>query len=331
MAGSHGARSPRWQGRLWGRGVLGLTLCGVVVAGPYNEKEAILYAYIATAAYCGKPKTNVSSLERWDCGQPCQQVPGMSHVRQILPPRGFDAYAFVGKLGWDCILSFRGTSNLHGWMEDLVSYRLVDIARYGINCTYGGLPCKVGDGFLASYLSIAGYIRGNLSAIGCRPGARLTVTGHSLGAAEAVLAMYDLMGRGYKIQQTYTFGQPRVGNDAFVAAFNKDIGPTTVYRVTYRRDPVVHLPWEGSGLLGHFRHVSREVFYNGTVAEGYRLCDISGEDRNCSAQFRGNFWLIAACRNLSACDHLHYMTAAKRSDMDGKTCTNGGDAPALLV
>mmetsp|Transcript_103140 Transcript_103140/g.274210 ORF Transcript_103140/g.274210 Transcript_103140/m.274210 type:complete len:342 (-) Transcript_103140:98-1123(-) len=340
MASGGGARSHHRPKRPLGRGALGLAICGIAAASPYNEREALRYAYISTAAYCGAGRTNVSALERWDCGPPCQNAPGLRKVRQIMPPAGFDAYAIIGKhtgfFDWHrglCVLGFRGTSDLMGWVSDLESLELVELPQYGINCTFRGKNCKVGDGFIKNYLAIAEYIRGNLSAIGCGPGSRLTVTGHSLGAAEAVLAMYDLHTRGYKIQTSYTYGQPRVGDATFVSAFEKDIGPDTCYRVSYRRDPIVHLFWLGYGFSGRFRHISREVFYSGNVSQGYRICDGSGEDPKCSAQFQNTWGLLYACLNLNNCDHLHYMTAEKKVPMDSSSCTNGtrGGAGSMLL
>lgn len=41
------------------------------------------------------------------------------------------------------------------------------------------------------------------------------VTGHSLGGALAILAAADIKSVGHKVDEVYTFGQPRVGNVAF--------------------------------------------------------------------------------------------------------------------
>lgn len=45
--------------------------------------------------------------------------------------------------------------------------------------------------------------------------AKLYVTGHSLGGALAILCTADLKNVFGNVDLTYTYGQPRVGNQAF--------------------------------------------------------------------------------------------------------------------
>ena len=71
-------------------------LAPVLVATQYSQDEALLWANIAAAAYCGYPKTSTASLEAWDCGPMCDAVAGMTDVRQIVQYENNDAYAFVG-------------------------------------------------------------------------------------------------------------------------------------------------------------------------------------------------------------------------------------------
>ena len=55
------------------------------------------------------------------------------------------------------------------------------------------------------------------------------ITGHSLGAAIAALAAYDLS-TAFPIDVVYTMGQPRVGNAAFAAAYAATI---SAYRIVH--------------------------------------------------------------------------------------------------
>ena len=83
---------------------------------------------------------------------------------------------------------------------------------------------------------------------------KITVTGHSLGAALAVLCAIDLQ---YNFEnhdiEVYLFGCPRVGNAAFAKSYNKRIFKTL--RVSNGNDIVTKIP---PAILG-FRHVGTEI------------------------------------------------------------------------
>eukprot|EP00927_Polykrikos_kofoidii_P038915 TRINITY_DN33360_c0_g1_i1.p1 TRINITY_DN33360_c0_g1~~TRINITY_DN33360_c0_g1_i1.p1 ORF type:complete len:318 (+),score=40.20 TRINITY_DN33360_c0_g1_i1:60-1013(+) len=315
----------------------GLVFCfcsGVALAVDYDQSEAILFANLATAAYCGYPRSSKAAFEAWDCGPACDAVAGMTDVRQIVQYDNNDAFAFVGKLNGECVISFRGTSDLQGWITDLKSADLVDLtgaSESKIPCSYNGNRCHVGDGFMTNYNSIAPFVRGNLTDIGCGIDSPITVTGHSLGAAEAAICMYDLQAKNWTIKQTYTFGQPRVGDKNFQQAFERDLGDTLVYRLTHYHDPVVHLPGENifnPGNVG-FVHIAKEVYYQEKVSSGYKVCNGSGEDKSCGDSDTNILAMIIACLSGgSDCDHLTYLMPLKSTHMDGSSCTNGS---ALMV
>jgi hypothetical protein len=307
-----------------------LVLAGCALAdAQYDQDEAVIHAHLATAAYCGYPKSSRAALEAWDCGPACDAVSGMSDVRQIVQAENNDAFAFVGKRNGECIVSFRGTSDLEGWMSDLQSLDLVELtgaSESSIPCSYGGTNCMVGDGFMKNYNSIAAFVRGNLTEIGCGPDQPMTVTGHSLGAAEAAISMYDLYAKGWTIKQTYTFGQPRVGDLAFKQAFQHNLGATLNYRLTHYHDPIPHLPTENifePGKKG-FVHMSTEVYYQEKESDGYKVCDGSGEDKTCADSYTDLPIMTAACiGGGQQCDHLTYFMPLKSTPMDGSSCTNG--------
>ena len=48
------------------------------------------------------------------------------------------------------------------------------------------------------------------------------MAGHCPGAAEVGSARFDLKKHGYDLVETYMFGQPRVGNEVFVKAFESE-------------------------------------------------------------------------------------------------------------
>ena len=137
-------------------------------------------------------------------------------VEPILPP----AYA---------VLVFRGTQQ---------TYR---DARTDLAC--GILPFGKGEigvhkGFRAAVDSVWDEIEHALSGLACP----LFYTGHSLGAALAVVAAFRRAP-----QAVYTFASPRIGNEAFAAS----LADVPVHRVAGERDALTLLP---PGFLG-FRHV----------------------------------------------------------------------------
>jgi hypothetical protein len=103
------------------------------------------------------------------------------------------------------------------------------------------------------------------------------------------------MANKYKVNEFYNFGCPRVGDNKFVGWFNDLYGLDHFKgRITHRRDPVPHLPFQDWG----FHHVNTEIFYASKVSDGYVVCkDASGEDKTCSDKFK---------LDTSTLDHVSY-------------------------
>lgn len=161
--------------------------------------------------------------------------------------------------------------------------------------------CKrqVHAGFDADYKSTAPAMKEALGYVLSKfPTSPLWITGHSLGGALAMLAALDLhSNHSIATAGVYTFGQPRLGNQAlalhfkvralaclrvagafyskarsrhtstlkqryWMHAYDKQEvltkDSTPYYRVAHAQDPVVHIP---PVLLG-FWHAPFEVFYN---------------------------------------------------------------------
>lgn len=291
----------------------------------YNEETALKLANLAVAANCAPPAlTSTQALEAWQCGPACDAVPGVRNVRAIDTVENDDAFAFVGELDDKCLLVFRGTSNKVGWLMDAESGFKVNLNDHGIECNVDGKPCRGAWGFTKNYANLRGFIIDHLIDLGCASGGKqVVVTGHSLGAAEAHLAMYDLSHNGgFEIAQTYSFGAPRPGDATFVKAFEKEIPLDMLYRVTHYYDPVPHLPPMSLG----FAHPPREVFYGENVSDGYIECDGSGSDSMCANQFWDVASMLAACvwdgvMN-DGCDHLTYFKGAIPYQMNGQSCVD---------
>jgi hypothetical protein len=90
----------------------------------------------------------------------------------------------------------------------------------------------------------------------------LYISGHSLGAAMAVIAAARIFSSDYfewqpLMRGVYTFGQPSVGNQVFANYYE---GQFQLYRHVYRYDVVPHLPPLD---VGRFPHFGTEFYSNG--------------------------------------------------------------------
>jgi hypothetical protein len=137
------------------------------------------------------------------------------------------------------------------------------------------------------------------------PDLPLYITGHSLGGALATVAVQGALSDGIPVTALYTFGSPRVGNEAFaneVATLARDRG-TYIYRVVNQGDGVTELPKWG------FKHIaltgeeelegnSRVIFLGKKYGESY-VGTAHGEQ---------GFWtrLMGYLADLMAHDILHH-------------------------
>jgi hypothetical protein len=99
----------------------------------------------------------------------------------------------------------------------------------------------------------------------------LYITGHSLGAAMAVIAAARIFSTDYAswwplVRGVYTYGQPMVGDVDFGRHYNKQF---SLYRHVYRTDVVPHLPPRD---VGEFAHFGQE-FFAATPADGWQDTD----------------------------------------------------------
>ncbi len=130
-------------------------------------------------------------------------------------------------------VSFRGTADLSDWLADFDA----EPTAYTPISGFG----QVETGFQAVYQLVRKSIVDNLTtaSAGCD---QILVTGHSLGAALAVLAAPDIFrNMPPNIEpRLITFAGPRVGLSDFAAAFNTLI--ESCFRVVNFLDIVPHVP-----------------------------------------------------------------------------------------
>ncbi|CAK9073775.1 Mono- and diacylglycerol lipase (MDGL), partial [Durusdinium trenchii] len=171
-----------------------------------------------------------------------------------------------------CVLAIRGSKTFTNALHDAFFW---SDALPHEDCE----GCQVFDGFWRVWTGIESKVERVLVDNGCIPGTSqgtIVLTGHSLGAAVATLAMYMLQLRGYSVGLSYNFASPRVGNDAYHDAFAKMFNRTVpLYRITRGRDPVVHVP-----PLPIYHHVGSEAYFSGKSQEDVVVC-LDAEDAKC--------------------------------------------------
>lgn len=272
----------------------------------YDESIARIATQYSSAAYC--PPTEVA---RWDMNTGmCSSIASFEIIDTYEVPddgpfsnnRGF-GYVGVDHANAWVLGVFKGSNDTADWIQDFTGGEFdFKTCTLPSGTTTAG---NVHDGFCEYYsdlgeLKMATDFVAAVQSTGYTP----VVTGHSLGAAAAVLMAYDVYeaSSGEISPTVYTFGLPRVGDHTFSEGLSSRV--TAAYRLTHDRDVVPHLPkcCPGLGKCGTGSacpyHTATEIFYKEDMSEGssFTVCDGSGEDPSCS---NGQV-------DLSSSDHCEY-------------------------
>jgi predicted lipase len=130
-------------------------------------------------------------------------------------------------------VAFTGTENLDGWITDL-DVTTVPVLRAG----------NVHRGFWLAWQAISGDV---LKAIDGQP---VTLVGHSLGAALAVMAAVTLTLAGKAPVAVYGFEPPRVSTDIAIRTLLAKV-PVRLYKNGNDIVPDVPPGWNHAALLTH--------------------------------------------------------------------------------
>lgn len=127
--------------------------------------------------------------------------------------------------------------------------------------------CRVHQGFYNAFEGVEGYIRSDIQRLmSLYRDAKIFATGFSLGSALTTIAALDIQNLFGKVDQLYTFGEPRVGNEAFAAYVTAKI--TERFRVIHYQDIVPHIPPQTPIPYAHF---ASEVWYNQNMTS-FKTC-----------------------------------------------------------
>ena len=281
---------------------------------PYDESLAIADLKLVQVTCC-----DVDTMANWTCGYSCQAAGPFDAGPTLVAGHKLDTLALVGERDGACAVYFRGSSNIMNWLTDFNFFPIKPYKSSSEGCE----DCQVHSGFYDAYNNVAADIRAALDSYQCTntSGSKpVVISGHSLGAATAVFAGFALANEGYNVQRLYTYGQPRVGDTKFVAAFSSLMARKAIpyYRIVDYMDAVPHLPTDDLFFEG-WAHAGPEVYYNRTAsgAEHYRVCT-DPKDKRCSYQHN-----IAECL-LHTCDHCSYLGMGTCNCGSAKPqCTDG--------
>ncbi len=162
------------------------------------------------------------------------------------------AAALVGMDGDRIVVAFRGSKAPRDFEQD---------AKFALKRFTAG--AWVHEGFLENFGAIDARVSKEVGdLLAAHPGAKVEVTGHSLGGALAVLCGLEFAWQGFPLSTVCTFGQPRVGDAMFARLCD-------VTKVGDRRLGDLHLrfvnaedivPRSPSALMW-YRHSGNEVWF----------------------------------------------------------------------
>lgn len=249
----------------------------------YSLSDALTSLSIDRLAYCPIDKIETFA---------CEDCTGRSLETVELPPSKAATQMVVVSSSTFILVGFRGTIGaIQQWMSDL------DALKKSFPCS----GCAVHAGFHARFDEIVSEGVTSVQSAMDEQVRPLYITGHSAGGAIASLFAVHLalFEPSLKIEGVYTFGSPRVGNEAFVKKADALLG-TKWFRIVNQYDAVQILP---PTLMG-FRHVGILINCNtgtticlagkrneenpgGIIADAIRIAETTKNSNLCHLTYLG--------------------------------------------
>lgn len=237
--------------------------------------------HFSYAAYCKS-----ADIYAWSCKW-CQKTAKAQNIsvnEGVTERDGTASRSFVAIVPEqsEIVVSFRGSSNILNWIEN-VDFPVVQLKWPGAKA-----GAKVHNGFLLSYEAIRkDTVAAVKRAQNQCPHCTIHVTGHSLGASQALLGSLDLTLQGIPVSSVYTFGCPRTGDPVFAKWWSETVAPGNSYRAVHNKDIVPHLPAHDFGIKNAFMHTHQELWQTTergkqVLCNGASSTDPLGEDPQCS-------------------------------------------------
>ena len=165
----------------------------------------------------------------------------------IIDDKKTDVQGFIKVKNNSATIVFRGSDSCKDWNTNFKFWK--SVVPYGNHCS----KIKVHSGFLSAYKvkNVRGKIHDTIKKYDIQ---KISVTGHSYGAALAILCAVDLeYNYPFKDYEVIVFGCPRVGNKAFRDSYNLRIFKTL--RIETRNDFITKLPFKFLG----YEHVGSVI------------------------------------------------------------------------